>query len=55
MNEAALSIHNDVVDVMKPENGVLIRKGRKTYGNGIYKNDSKTQMSLDQYEVIADQ
>jgi hypothetical protein len=42
MNEAALSIHNDVVEVMKPENGVLIRKGKRVIGNGIYKNDSKT-------------
>ena len=47
LNEPVISVSADVMEVMKPENGVQIRKDKKVYGSGIFENDRRRKMSLE--------
>ena len=50
LNESTFSVGQDVMTVMKPENGVKIKKDRQEYGRGKFVSKNTNQMSLAQYD-----
>jgi len=55
LNESTFSVGADIMAVMRPKNGVKIRKDKFEFGRGKYMNDNPRQMSLDQYGELAEQ
>ena len=55
LNESIFSAASDVMQAMRPKNGVKIRKNKAEFGSGRYINTNRSKMSLAQYTELADQ
>ena len=54
LNESIFSAASDVMAVMRPKNGVKIRKNQAEFGSGRYVNSNTSRMSLHQYSKMAE-
>ena len=46
LNESTFSVGQDVMTVMKPKNGVKIKRDRQEFGRGRYIAENPNQMSM---------